>query len=74
MALCIDASPAGVLSVSSTQTEVDCTTYLLMSADQYRLSSGFFVGVDLTDVIEVSWLVALVWAIAWGLKHSSKAL
>ena len=72
MALCVSVVN-NVLQVSSTETELTCTSYLLVTADEYRVHSGFFSGVDLQDVIEVSWLVVLVWAIAWAFKPARRA-
>jgi hypothetical protein len=73
MALCVD-STLGVLSASTTQIETNCTTYLLMSADEYRFSRGFFSGVELADVIETSGAIVLCWAVAWGIKNSGRFL
>lgn len=67
MALCL-VNNSGLLTVSTTQTEIDCTAYLLTSADEYRVSHGFFSGVEMVDVITVSWLVVMVWAAAWSVK------
>jgi len=33
-----------------------------------------FTGMNLPDVVKVSWLVVLVWAVAWGLKRVSRML
>jgi hypothetical protein len=73
MALCI-VNSGGVLQVSTTETETTCTSYILVSADQYRLSSGIFSGVTLPDVIETSFLVVLAWAMAWGVVVLRRAL
>jgi len=47
----------------------ECTGVILLSAQDYaQMRLGFFTGVELIDVIQVSGLVSLVWAISWGLR------
>ena len=76
MALCItvqvvtiDSVSYQILSPSLTQTIDNCTAYVLETAPEYIAEAGFFTGVTLNDVVDVSWMIAGVWAIAFGFKQ-----
>lgn len=62
-----------VIEPTASQTEITCTGYLLMTATEYR-ASGFFNGVSLSDVLEVSALMSISFAIAWGVRVIRLAL
>lgn len=71
MAICVHFS--GVNVESNGQTEATCTAYLIQTADEAR-HSYFFYGVELADVIEVSFGIVLVWALAWAVKVLRRTL
>jgi len=53
----------------------ECTGVILLSAQDYaQMRFSFFSGVELMDVVQVSGLVSLVWAIAWGLRSLRSVL
>jgi hypothetical protein len=56
---------------SKTQTEVNCTGYLLHTVGE---TVGFFDGVTLEDSIEVSWGVVLVLVMAYCFKQMRRPI
>lgn len=69
MAVCVVASGAD-LSVSSTSVG-SCADYVLYTAADYAALSP---NLTLVDTLELSGLVVLAWALAWGVKILRRTL
>jgi len=65
---------AFVFVPSTTQTETNCTGYILETAEEYQSRVGFFEGVTLADTIEISFLVVLCFAVAFSYRSMRRPI